>query len=205
MPPWQMGRDLVGCRVFNGCRTCRWRWRSARGDDAAERRSRLDLLSCAPRLGQTAQGSLRCGTAVADSSSRSQWHTHRATALGLLDRFEPPGSHRFRRYLTGLWWRARFGSAPWPPLKFKVRRFSVSGGPWGVPLPVLQRDAAWIIWLSFLSVALPPAVLRRSARCPPPPWPGHRGWCAPSGCPTPGHGCAARHCPTAGGWVRLHG
>jgi hypothetical protein len=79
---------------------------------------------------------------VADVLRRSQWHTRRATALGLLDRFEPPGSHRFRRYLTGLWWRARFGSAPWPPLKFKVKRFPGAEGLTVVPLPVLQRDAA---------------------------------------------------------------
>jgi hypothetical protein len=144
---------------------CRWRWRSARGDDAAERRSRLDLLSCAPRLGQTAQGSLRFGTAVADGSRRSPWHTRRATALGLLDRFEPPGSHRLRRYLTGLWWRARFGSAPWPPLNFKVRRFSVAGGLTVVPLPVLQRGAARNRLRGFSGGAVGTPAGPRPSRC----------------------------------------
>ena len=53
-----MGRHPIGCLGFKGSRTRSivitiepW------GDGTAERRSKLDLLSCAPRLGDAAQGS----------------------------------------------------------------------------------------------------------------------------------------------------
>ena len=52
-----MGRGPVGCLGFKGSRTLPMADRDRDGVTTLQRRSGLDLLSCAPRLGESAQGS----------------------------------------------------------------------------------------------------------------------------------------------------
>jgi len=50
-------------------------------------------------------------------------------------------AHRLGCSLAGLWWRARVGLAPGPPLKFKVRPFSAGCGPLECLFPYLQKHS----------------------------------------------------------------
>jgi hypothetical protein len=88
---------------------------------------------------------------------------HRVQLLCVASLLHLGCAHRLGSPLAGLSWRVRVGLAPGPPLKFKLRRFSGSGGfreylfPYQ-PKPTQRRD----------SQATPSLLPFR--------WVWHRGW-----------------------------
>jgi hypothetical protein len=72
-------------------------------------------------------------------------------------------AHRLGCSLAGLWWRARVGLAPGPPLKFKLRRFSADGGPLECLFPYLQKPS---LGNAFESLPYSSGRLQQSARQP---------------------------------------